>query len=475
MQIELPDFSRARVLVIGDVMLDRYMSGDTSRISPEAPVPVVRIRRTEERVGGAGNVALNIRSLGGAATLLGIVGADPEAEVLKNLLVQSGVTCEFSVAPKKATLTKLRILSRHQQLIRLDFEDEFHGECRETLNASFNVAIKNATVVILSDYGKGTLQEVQKFIQMCKEKNLIVLVDPKADFEYYRGATIITPNLKEFEAVVGPCRDEAEIVSKAQTALNQYDLQGLLVTRGSEGMSLIRRGEVPVHLPAKALDVFDVTGAGDTVIATFATCLATGQDPVMAMRIANLAAGIVVSKVGTATASETELQQALNQEKSYLKGLVTEDELLRLVNMARSYGEKIVMTNGCFDILHPGHVAYLEQAKALGHKLIVAVNDDASVKRLKGTERPINKVTDRMKVLSGLESVDWVVPFTEDTPARIIAKILPDVLVKGGDWTVAQIAGADAVLAHGGEVRTLTFVDGHSTTKIIERILSEDV
>lgn len=475
MKIELPDFSQARVLVIGDVMLDRYMSGDTSRISPEAPVPVVRIRRTEERVGGAGNVALNIKSLGGEATLLGIVGADPEAEVLKNLLVQSGVTCEFSVAPKKATLTKLRILSRHQQLIRLDFEDEFHGECRETLNAAFITAIKNTKVVILSDYGKGTLQEVQKFIQMCKEKNLTVLVDPKADFEYYRGATMITPNLKEFEAVVGACRDEAEIVSKAQAALNQYDLQGLLVTRGAEGMSLIRRGEVPVHLPAKALDVFDVTGAGDTVIATFATCLAAGQDPVMAMRIANLAAGIVVSKVGTATASETELQHALDQEKSYLKGLVTEDELLRLVNMTRSYGEKIVMTNGCFDILHPGHVAYLEQAKALGHKLIVAVNDDASVKRLKGTERPINKVTDRMKVLSGLESVDWVVPFTEDTPARIIAKILPDVLVKGGDWTVAQIAGADAVLAHGGEVRTLTFVDGHSTTKIIEKILSEDV
>ena len=306
---------------------------------------------------------------------------------------------------------------------------------------------------------------------MAREKGKPILIDPKgSDFKRYRNATVITPNLAEFEAVSGPCKDEETLVDKGMAALEEYDLTALLITRGEHGMTLLHRDAEPFHLPTHAREVFDVTGAGDTVIATLAAGLAAGLDYPGATRLANHAAGVVVAKLGTATVTTRELQTAMLAHEPLRRGVVNESELERVLEKAREGGERIIMTNGCFDIIHPGHVAYLSQARELGDRLIVAVNDDDSVKRLKGENRPINSLMQRMAVLSGLESVDWVVPFTEDTPERLICKVLPDALVKGGDYRPDQIAGAECVIENGGEVVIKQFIDGVSTTAIIDSI-----
>lgn len=476
MKVNLPDFSRARVLVVGDLMLDRYWHGDTSRISPEAPVPVVRVGDAEQRPGGAGNVALNVAALGGQATLIGLAGDDEAADALEQALQSKGVTCCFERLPGYPTITKLRVVSRHQQLIRLDFEDGFPSAEAERLIARFEREVKDMDVVVLSDYGKGTLHHVAKLIAIARAAGKPVLIDPKGkDFSKYSGATLITPNMMEFEAVAGPSSDEAELEVRAEELRQRYALDALLITRSEKGMSLFRPGHAPVHLLTHAREVYDVTGAGDTVISTLATALAAGEDLHSAMVLSNVAAGVVVGKLGTATVNVTELRQALRQQQFIARGVVDEDRLLALVQEARANGERIVMTNGCFDILHAGHVTYLAQAAELGDRLIVAVNDDASVARLKGPERPINPLEQRMTVLAALQSVDWVVPFSEDTPERLICKVLPDVLVKGGDYKPDQIAGGACVQQHGGEIVVLGFVDGCSTSRIVEAIRSKRV
>jgi D-beta-D-heptose 7-phosphate kinase/D-beta-D-heptose 1-phosphate adenosyltransferase len=471
MHSDIPDFTKARILVAGDLMLDRYWHGTTSRISPEAPVPVVGISEVEERAGGAGNVALNITALGGQSRLLSLTGNDEPASVLKSLLEKNNIDCHFVTVEGSSTVTKLRIISRQQQLIRLDFEDGFVNSDSRAIEEAFSQQLDQIDVVILSDYGKGTLDDVNRLILMAREKGQPVLVDPKGtDFNRYRNASVITPNLSEFEAVCGPCEDEAMLVEKGMAALAEYDLTALLITRGEHGMTLLHRDAEPFHLPTHAREVFDVTGAGDTVIATLAAGLAAGLDYPDATRLANHAAGVVVGKLGTATVTTRELQTAMLAHEPLRRGVVTESELERVLEKAREGGERIIMTNGCFDILHPGHVAYLSQARELGDRLIVAVNDDDSVKRLKGENRPINSLMQRMAVLSGLESVDWVVPFTEDTPERLICKVLPDALVKGGDYRPDQIAGAECVIENGGEVVIKQFIDGVSTTAIIDSI-----
>ena len=471
MHSDIPDFTKARILVAGDLMLDRYWHGTTSRISPEAPVPVVGISDVEERAGGAGNVALNITALGGQSRLLSLTGNDEPASVLKSLLEKNNIDCHFVTVEGSSTVTKLRIISRQQQLIRLDFEDGFVNSDSRAIEEAFSQQLDQIDVVILSDYGKGTLDDVNRLILMAREKGQPVLVDPKGtDFNRYRNASVITPNLSEFEAVCGPCEDEAMLVEKGMAALAEYDLTALLITRGEHGMTLLHRDAEPFHLPTHAREVFDVTGAGDTVIATLAAGLAAGLDYPDATRLANHAAGVVVGKLGTATVTTRELQTAMLAHEPLRRGVVTESELERVLEKAREGGERIIMTNGCFDILHPGHVAYLSQARELGDRLIVAVNDDDSVKRLKGENRPINSLMQRMAVLSGLESVDWVVPFTEDTPERLICKVLPDALVKGGDYRPDQIAGAECVIENGGEVVIKQFIDGVSTTAIIDSI-----
>lgn len=471
MDLTLPNFHHARVLVFGDVMLDRYWQGLTSRISPEAPVPVVKIQDIENRAGGAGNVALNIATLGSQVTLMGIVGQDDNGKSLAAMLEQANVQCHFQQHPQHPTITKLRVISRHQQLIRLDFEEGFEQTDITGLQQHYLEELAQTRVVILSDYGKGALSHPQELIEAAKKQQVPVLVDPKGtDFERYRGASLITPNLSEFEAVAGPAQDDDTLVSKAHELINRLDLQAVLVTRSEKGMTLIERDQQPFHLPTKAREVYDVTGAGDTVISVLAASLAAGQSLQQATALANTAAGIVVGKLGTATASTEELRQALRQDNRQGAGLFDENTLLPLVEEARKRGETLVMTNGCFDIIHPGHVQYLKEAKALGDRLLVAVNSDESVSRLKGPTRPINTLEHRMAVLSGLESVDWVVPFEEDTPERLIDNILPNILVKGGDYQVDQIAGGQSVLANGGEVIILSFKDNCSTSAIVQRI-----
>lgn len=471
MKTQLPPFEKAKVLVIGDLMLDRYWHGGSSRISPEAPVQVVNVGQIEERPGGAGNVALNISSLGSQASLIGITGDDEAADSLYTRLTAADISCDFERLADVPTIMKLRVISRQQQLIRLDFEEHFKGRGSEGLITRMKQHLQDCGAVILSDYAKGTLHDVQSLIAEAKQAKVPVLIDPKgSDFSKYRGATIVTPNLHEFEAVVGHCEDEQTLVQKGQALLQEHQWQALLVTRGEHGMTLIREGQSELHLPAQAREVFDVTGAGDTVIGTLASSVAAGAELEDAVALSNIAAGIVVVKLGTATVSAHEIRRKLRSSGDTGTGVMSEQQLQVAVAEAKAHGEKIVMTNGCFDILHAGHVAYLQQAKALGHRLIVAVNDDQSVRALKGQGRPVNPLDRRMSVLAALGSVDWVVGFSEDTPRRLISEIMPDVLVKGGDYEVEQIAGAKEVLTEGGEVKILQFVDGVSTTKIIDSI-----
>ncbi|MDQ7089281.1 MAG: bifunctional D-glycero-beta-D-manno-heptose-7-phosphate kinase/D-glycero-beta-D-manno-heptose 1-phosphate adenylyltransferase HldE [Methylococcales bacterium] len=470
--MKLPDYSSARVLVVGDVMLDRYWHGTTSRISSEAPVPIVHVKDDEQRAGGAGNVALNMAKLGATVSLMGFVGKDEAAKKLTRLLNKAGVVCSFEALDDLPTITKLRIMSRHQQLIRMDFEDGFHHVDSTTLLSHYQTKLEHAQIVVLSDYNKGTLNDTPGFVTLARKMNIPVLIDPKGtDFTRYRSASLITPNLSEFEAVVGHCADEDDIVTKGGRLLVELNLGSLLITRGEHGMTLLANGEPPLHLPTHAQEVFDVTGAGDTVISTLAASLAANSSLVEAITLANIAAGIVVGKLGTATVTIKEFNEALNGESVDHQGVGTLPEIINAVNHAKKNGEKIVLTNGCFDILHLGHITYLKQAKALGDRLVVLVNSDDSVKRLKGENRPINHLNERMEMLAALECVDWVVFFTDDTPQNVIAQLLPDILVKGGDYAdITTIAGHKEVLDNGGEVKVLTFVDGHSTSQIIETI-----
>ncbi|MFR0690954.1 bifunctional D-glycero-beta-D-manno-heptose-7-phosphate kinase/D-glycero-beta-D-manno-heptose 1-phosphate adenylyltransferase HldE [Enterobacterales bacterium AE_CKDN230030158-1A_HGKHYDSX7] len=470
MKLTMPRFDQAPVLVVGDVMLDRYWHGATSRISPEAPVPVVRVEQHEDRPGGAANVALNLAALGAPAFLVGVTGVDEAADSLSDSLQAVGVTTRFQRIAGQPTIVKLRVMSRHQQLLRVDFEEAFRTDA-VALSADVEALLDQVRVLVLSDYGKGALKNHQALIQAARQRGIPVLADPKGkDFAIYRGASLITPNLSEFEAIVGRCTDEADLVAKGQQLMTELELGALLVTRGEHGMTLLRPGHSALHLPARAREVFDVTGAGDTVISTLAGAIAAGEDLPQAVALANLAAGIVVGKLGTAAISAPELRRAVQREQGSERGVLSLDQLLLAIEDARAHGEKIVFTNGCFDILHAGHVTYLEQARAQGDRLIVGVNDDGSVTRLKGPGRPINSVDRRMAVLAGLGAVDWVVSFAEDTPERLLTEVRPDVLVKGGDYGVEQVVGADIVKAYGGEVRVLGLVENSSTTAIVEKI-----
>jgi D-beta-D-heptose 7-phosphate kinase/D-beta-D-heptose 1-phosphate adenosyltransferase len=471
MRATIPDFSKARVLVVGDVMLDRYWYGATSRISPEAPVPVIKVGEVEERAGGAGNVALNVAALGACATVLGYSGDDEAATLLQALLNQRGVDSRLIRVPDNGTITKLRVISRHQQLIRLDFENGFGNVDSEALLDVYQQALRQADVVILSDYGKGTLRHAAVLIGRARAIGKPVLIDPKgADFSRYRGATAITPNQAEFEMVVGSCANEEELVERGETMLLNLGLQALLITRSEKGMFLLRADRKPVNFPTHARDVYDVTGAGDTVIGVLGAALAAGLQFPEAADLANVAAGVVVGKLGTATVTVRELHAAMTAHEPLPRGIISEHELLALLARARASGERVVMTNGCFDILHAGHVAYLSKAAQLGDRLVVAVNDDDSVARLKGLHRPVNPLAQRMAVLAGLESVDWVVPFSEDTPLRMIGALRPDVLVKGGDYRPEDIVGGEWVMKNGGEVVVLEYIDGCSTRAMIDAI-----
>jgi D-beta-D-heptose 7-phosphate kinase/D-beta-D-heptose 1-phosphate adenosyltransferase len=473
MSLFVPDFSRVKILVVGDLMLDQYWFGPTSRISPEAPVPVVSVQRNEARGGGAANVAMNLISLGVDTACSGVVGSDASGAELLSLLESAGVQTSLTKSANNPTITKLRVLSRNQQLIRLDTEGIYDPADSKALVEAAAKQLSRADVCILSDYAKGSLAEVGELIEKCRSAGVPVLVDPKGtDFERYRGATLLTPNRAEFEAVVGVAADEADLLQRAEVLRSELDLQALVVTLSERGM-LVVGPEGATTLPARARQVFDVTGAGDTVIATLAAAIGAGLDLDAAAGLANLAASLVVGKIGAAAVTPLELNLALHESGEGGRGLLTREQAQTVTAEARTRGERLVMTNGCFDILHKGHVAYLQEAKARGDRLLVAINTDDSVARLKGPERPINPLEDRMAVLAGLASVDWVVPFDEDTPAELIGEVLPDVLVKGGDYKLDEIAGGAAVLANGGSVEVLRFHEGRSTSAIVESIRSQ--
>jgi len=471
MKLEMPPFQNARLLVIGDVMLDRYWHGSASRVSPEAPVPVVKVANREDRPGGAGNVALNIAALGSAVRLVGVVGDDETGLELLSRLKAAGVYCDFLQSEEKPTITKLRIISQHQQLIRLDFEKAFEASDIIGLQDKAKSLVDDSQVMVLSDYGKGALQDIIDLIDLGRSRNIPIIVDPKgSEFTKYRGATLITPNLSEFEAVVGGSDNEDELVNKGLRLVRELNLEAILITRGEHGMTLIRPDSPELHLPARAQEVFDVTGAGDTVISVLAASMAAGDGLADATALANLAAGLVVGKLGTAAISGPELRRAMLADQNSGRGVMTAEQLQIVVQDAKAHGEKIIFTNGCFDIIHAGHVGYLAEARRLGDRLVVAINDDDSAHRLKGPGRPINPVERRMAVLAGLEAVDWVVSFSEDTPEPLLESLQPEVLVKGGDYSMDQVVGGSYVKSYGGMVRVLEFLDNCSTSAIMEKM-----
>ncbi|GHG62135.1 bifunctional D-glycero-beta-D-manno-heptose-7-phosphate kinase/D-glycero-beta-D-manno-heptose 1-phosphate adenylyltransferase HldE [Comamonas sp. JC664] len=467
----IPPFHEAQVLVVGDVMLDRSWHGEATRISPEAPVPVVRVSRDETRAGGAANVAVNAAALGAEATLLGVTGDDADADALHAQLETTRVRPALVRLSGARTITKLRVLGTQQQLLRMDFEDGLPGSRDEALLELFQPRLAEARVVVLSDYGKGTLKTPGRFIELARAAGRLTLVAPKGtDFTRYQGASVLVPNRSEFEAVAGPCADDATLTHRGLAMLRALSLDALLITRGAEGMTLLREGHAPFHVPSSAEHVRDVTGAGDTVIAVLAAALAVDVPLPEAVTLASAAAGIVIGKRGTCALSVEELTRALTGPQEPARGVVTESRLAELVREAKARGERVALTLGCFDILHAGHVRYLEQLASLADRVIVAVNDDGSVQRLKGPARPLNPVEQRMQVLAGLASVDWVVPFSEDTPERLVCRLLPDLLVKGGDYRPEQVPGQRCVREAGGEVRILDFVDGCSTSGLVARI-----
>ncbi len=468
------DVKQARVLVVGDVMLDRYWEGPTRRISPEAPVPIVAVNGGFEVPGGAANVAVNIAALGATATLVAFVGEDNDAFSLAQGLEARGIRHHMVVCKGARTIVKLRVMSQHQQLLRLDFEDGFANQHHGALLEAFSSLLDAHDLVICSDYGKGTLAHVEALIAAAKAKGLPVLVDPKGtDFRRYAGADVMTPNMSEFVAVAGSPSSEEDFAGRAVQLREEIGVENLLVTRSEKGMSLFAPDGSHAHFPAQAADVFDVTGAGDTAIAVLAVGLACGLAMGPSIRLANKAAGIVVGRRGTASVTYDELFGEITGEVS------AEAEVLASIQAAQKRGQRIVMTNGCFDILHAGHVSYLNQARMLGDKLVVAVNTDDSVSRLKGPTRPMNSLANRMAVLASLKAVDYVVPFDgstdaqgvwSDTPLDIILKVHPDVLVKGADYEIKDIVGAKEVLAWGGDVQRISFVDGLSTTALIAKM-----
>ena len=464
--------SKGNVLVFGDIILDRYISGSVNRVSPEAPVPVLQPSDEDIRLGGAANVAVNLSSLGSKATLIGVTGKDDPSDQVKVLLKKNKIKNALSKSVNP-TISKLRFLAGQQQLIRIDSEEEFTEADWKTSLSNYrkHIRIEKNKVLVISDYEKGTLKNIPLIIKEAKRLNKIILVDPKGDdFAKYKSANIITPNFNEFVRVVGKIREEADVTRKGKELIHSLKLSALLITRGSEGMTLLEKksGKITrMDFPTEAKDVFDVSGAGDTVIASIAAGLASGFSLSESIKLANVAAGIVVGKSGTAIVNKDEITPFLNKAEAYM----SLEEAESFAQSLRQKGKKIIFTNGCFDILHAGHVEYLEAARDFGDTLIVGINSDQSVKELKGKNRPLNKLEHRAKVLSSLRCVDAVVVFEDKTPMKLILSVKPDILVKGGDYKINEIVGNKEVVKSGGKVMTIPLVKGISTTKIIQKLI----
>lgn len=468
-----------KVLCVGDVMLDRYVHGDVERISPEGPIPVLRVREEEAMLGGAGNVARNLAALGAQVAFASVVGGDEAGEEIARLLAAvPGLEASLAVEPARPSTVKTRFLSMGQQMLRADRETgaPLSPALEQDLVRRIEALLGQARVMILSDYGKGVLTPkiCAAAIAAARKAGVPVVVDPKGrDYGIYRGAEVITPNRKELAEATGEALpDSAAIVAAARALLDRCGIGAMIVTRSRDGMSVVEGGGAATHLPAEAREVFDVSGAGDTAIATLAVAIAAGLSLVDAAGLANAAAGIVVGKVGTAVVYPEELAAKLREaELSTIEHKVTTREAAEDIAATwRRKGLRVGFTNGCFDLLHPGHVALLAQARALCDRLVVGLNSDASVTRIKGPARPVQSEIARATVLASLASVDLVVVFEEDTPEKLIESVRPDVLVKGGDYTVETIVGADFVRRLGGRVAIVDLVPGFSTTKTVEKM-----
>jgi D-beta-D-heptose 7-phosphate kinase / D-beta-D-heptose 1-phosphate adenosyltransferase len=475
-------FAQLKVLVIGDLMLDRYILGEVDRISPEAPVPILRHAQRYERAGGASNVAMNLAGLGCQAFLAGFWGDDGERSELAAILDAAQVDTLGVVTGSLPTVSKTRIVGRVQQLLRLDIESRDPRPAVENQRLLDRVLelVPKMSAVILSDYAKGTLTPAlcQSVIRTAREHNIPVLVDPKTDdFTRYAGATTVCPNLAELSQATRVPADVAhheELLAAGLVLLAKHDLKFLTVTMSEKGITVLQPipGNNTFHSPARAREVFDVSGAGDTVIATLAAGLAGGLQINTAVELANLAAGIVVGKVGTVPIAQHELIAALTRSSSVTAGekILDRDRMALRAAEWRAAGETIVFTNGCFDLLHVGHITLLEDCRRFGSKLVLGLNADASVCRLKGPTRPIVAERERARVMAALAAVDAVVLFEEDTPLQLIRALKPDVLVKGGDYTIETVVGHEDVIASGGRVEIVPTVEGFSTTNIVKKL-----
>jgi len=476
-------FRRHRVLVVGDLMLDTYVWGDVNRISPEAPVPVLRSVRRSHVAGGAANVAMNLAGLGTQVSVIGFLGEDEEARTLRKLLSDSGIAADTLCAWQRPTISKTRIMAGRQQLLRLDVETPEQPSAQEIEILLQTVAahIAHADCVILSDYAKGSLPErvCQYVIGEARARNLPVLVDPKgSDFSKYHGATTICPNLQELSTCTGvPAQLPAALMTAGRALIAPLALDYLTVTMSEHGIRVLHATpERDLHAAAQAREVYDVSGAGDTVIATLAAAAAAKLDLESALQLANLAAGIVVSRVGTVPIDRADLLATISEQLT----LSTHEKIVDRAGLAaraaqwRSRGESIVFTNGCFDLLHIGHITLLEDAHRMGDHLVLGINSDASVQRLKGPARPIVGEKERARILAALASTDAIIIFDEDTPLATIQALRPDVLVKGGDYTEATVVGAELVRSLGGRVAIVPTVAGFSTTNIVQRMVASE-
>jgi D-beta-D-heptose 7-phosphate kinase/D-beta-D-heptose 1-phosphate adenosyltransferase len=476
-------FSSTRILCVGDVMLDRFIRGSISRISPEAPIPVLHIKEEKTVLGGAGNVVRNLEALGCSVTFISAIGKDRNGSHIQELLNSSPtITAHLIIDEKRTTTTKTRFIATNQQVLRTDLEQILSlTESQENgLLNLFKEHVQNHDLVILSDYAKGFFspQGLRTLIQETHTYGKPILVDPKGhDYGKYKGATLLTPNRQELsQATLLSTQTHEEVITAAQKIIKMCDLNAMIVTRGSEGMSLIDGSGAVEHLPTLALETFDVSGAGDTVIATLAATLAAGGSLSEAMNLANAAAGLVVAKVGTAVVHQDELLTALHHQEldAHEKKIVSWQVAQDITQKWKRRGNRVVFTNGCFDLLHPGHVSLLAQAKKAGDRLVLGLNTDNSIKRFKGPTRPIQSEMARALVLASLASVDLVVLFDQDGPLELIETLKPDILVKGADYTIDQVWGASFVQSYGGQVLLIDLVEGQSTTSIVSRIEKQE-
>ena len=462
-----------KILVIGDLMIDNYLWGSCERISPEAPVPVINIRSESSVLGGAGNVINNLYSLGATVDIISVIGECETSKELKGLLSTINVDTQFLIIQKdRITSKKSRVISSQQQVARYDREstEEINNESKATILTTFKKIVNNYDVILLSDYGKGvlTFDLTQSLINTANNNQKKILVDPKGlDYSKYKGAYLLTPNKKEASEATNIAIDDLESLTQALRSLKEKcNLSYSLITLSEEGVAIFDN-ELRIY-PTQAQEVFDVTGAGDTVLASLGFALSCNKDIDEAVKFANLASGVVVGKIGSATATLNEIidyESSLNKPSSEER-IKTIDEITFIVKELKNKNKKIIFTNGCFDILHIGHVKYLEKAKSFGDILILGLNSDRSVRRLKGENRPVNSIDDRAYILASLEIVDYVVIFDNDTPLNLIKRIKPDVLVKGGDYEGKEIVGQEIAK----DVKLVKFIDGRSTTKIIQRI-----